>query len=68
MREKGGDDLGKRYFNFVIIFLRRRVSRRERGGVRIRDRVIYLLRFFIIRRVYVKVLRKIIYFVFRFFV
>lgn len=59
MREKrGGCDSGKRYPNSVTTLLRRRVSRRERGGVRIRDRAIHPLRFLITRRVYVKALRK----------
>lgn len=59
MREKrGGCDSGRRYPNSVTTLLRRRVSRRERGGVRIRDRVIHLFRFLITRRVYVKALRK----------
>lgn len=59
MREKrGGCDSEKRYPNSVTTLLRRRVSRRERGGVRIRDRAIHPLRFLITRRVYVKALRK----------
>lgn len=57
-REKGGCDSGRRYPNSVTTLLRRRVSRRERGGVRIRDRAIHPLRFLITRRVYVKALRK----------
>lgn len=57
-REKGGCDSEKRYPNSVTTLLRRRVSRRERGGVRIRDRVIHPFRFLITRRVYVKALRK----------
>lgn len=57
-REKGGCDSGKRYPNSVTTLLRRRVSRRERGGVRIRDRAIHPLRFLITRRVYVIALRK----------
>lgn len=57
-REKGGCDSGRRYPNSVTTLLRRRVSLRERGGVRIRDRAIHPLRFLITRRVYVKALRK----------